>query len=1349
MIKLKQFLLELKPQLCQWKGDACTSGPPGPPSPPGPRGQKGDRGRKGPKGKNGNKGDQGIMGPPGKSGKQGIAGLQGSQGEVGPKGQKGNMGLPGIPGAKGEHGEPISAPTVAVSPRKLTVNEGRSASFQCSVTGNPNPVIVWSRVNSESGLSLSAVSRGMLRLQNLKGSDAGIYRCSATNVLGNAQKDTQLVVHVRPAASIHPGPLHATEGSNVTLPTCHVTGHPTPVVTWSKSFDQLPQRRVESNNSALTLFDVRRSDSDNYSCAATNMLGKVVQTTLLVVVSLPHFTVTPPAKIVKSIGANLTLNCSATGDPPPVISWKRQGSQLPVGRSQQIDGALVIRDVQKEDAGNYILFVTGIVNVDNMKLIEDRHGWLCTHDDGTDRKTVNTTNDITKQAETLNCSAIGDPQPVISWKRQGSQLPVGRSQQIGGALVVRDVQKEDAGNYICAATSAGVFHRETVAMVEVRLPKDFYERRRQRQNNKPDKNATKIEIGANMLIQLKQFLSELKPQLCQSKGDPCMHGPPGPPGPPGPRGQKGDRGRKGTKGKNGNKGDQGIMGPPGKSGKQGIAGLQGSQGEVGPKGQKGNMGLAGIPGTKGEPGLKEYPISAPTVAVSPTKLIVNEGRSASFQCSVTGNPNPVIVWSRVNSQSGLSPSAVSRGMLRLQNLKGSDAGIYRCSATNFLGNAHEDTQLIVHASIHPGPLHAVEGSNVTLPTCHVTGHPTPVVTWSKSFDQLPQGSVESNNSALTLFGVRRSDSDNYFCAATNMLGKVVQKTLLVVVSLPQFTVKPPAKIVESIGVNMTLNCSASGDPQPVISWKRQGSQLPVGRSQQIDGDLVIRDVQKEDSGNYICVATSAGVFKAESSRMTTQKQSFPSFESIISVVSIVFYCAGFLRVEFQLSEHKERINALEEVTQTQPTTSGQSFTEAARNSPDFYERRRQRRNDKPYKNATKVDIGADTMIKVKQFLSELKPQLCQWKGDACTSGPPGPPGPPGPRGQKGDRGQKGRKGKNGNKGDQGVMGPPGKSGKQGIAGLQGSQGEIGPKGQKGNIGMSGMPGAKGEPGESISTPQVTVSPAKLTVNEGRSASFQCSVTGNPAPAIAWSRVNSHSGLSQPAVSRGLWRLRKVKGSDAGIYRCSATNILGTAHQDTQLVVNVRPTVSIYPGPLLAVEGSDVTLPTCHVTGHPTPVVTWSKSFGHLPQGRVESNNSVLTLLDVRKNDSDNYFCTATNKLGKVIRMTTLVVVSLPQFTVKPPWKIVAYIGANMTLNCSATGDPQPVIIWKRYGHQLPVGRSEQIDGALVIRDVQKEDAGNYTCVATSDRSVDRETSAMVEVRLPPKGKLRLLLMDLK
>ena len=45
--------------------------------------------------------------------------------------------------------------------------------------------------------------------------------------------------------------------------------------------------------------------------------------------------------------------------------------------------------------------------------------------------------------------------------------------------------------------------------------------------------------------------------------------------------------------------------------------------------------------------------------------------------------------------------------------------------------------------------------------------------------------------------------------------------------------------------------------------------------------------------------------------MACEKQSLPSFASILSVLSIVFYCAGFLRVELELNEQKKRINDLE------------------------------------------------------------------------------------------------------------------------------------------------------------------------------------------------------------------------------------------------------------------------------------------------------------------------------------------------------------------------------------------------------------------------------------------------------
>ena len=41
--------------------------------------------------------------------------------------------------------------------------------------------------------------------------------------------------------------------------------------------------------------------------------------------------------------------------------------------------------------------------------------------------------------------------------------------------------------------------------------------------------------------------------------------------------------------------------------------------------------------------------------------------------------------------------------------------------------------------------------------------------------------------------------------------------------------------------------------------------------------------------------------------MASQRQSLPSFASIVSFLSIVFYCAGFLKAELELNEQKKRI----------------------------------------------------------------------------------------------------------------------------------------------------------------------------------------------------------------------------------------------------------------------------------------------------------------------------------------------------------------------------------------------------------------------------------------------------------
>ena len=209
---------------------------------------------------------------------------------------------------------------------------------------------------------------------------------------------------------------------------------------------------------------------------------------------------------------------------------------------------------------------------------------------------------------------------------------------------------------------------------------------------------------------------------------------------------------------------------------------------------------------------------------------------------------------------------------------------------------------------------------------------------------------------------------------------------------------------------------------------------------------------------------------------------------------------------------------------------------------------RNRRNAGLIRNTTEGKTTTEVLLKINKLLSNGRLQLCQSNSPTSSCGPQGPPGPPGPRGKRG---------RPGNKGKRGLTGSPGKSGKQGIMGPAGLKGETGPKGEKGDMGAAGMPGMKGEPGESISSPTVVVSPETRTVNESESASFQCSVSGNPKPKIKWSRLANGSELKQSAFSEGRLHLRNVRGGDAGLYQCSAANILGQAQKVVRLVVNGR------------------------------------------------------------------------------------------------------------------------------------------------------------------------------------------------
>lgn len=83
---------------------------------------------------------------------------------------------------------------------------------------------------------------------------------------------------------------------------------------------------------------------------------------------------------------------------------------------------------------------------------------------------------------------------------------------------------------------------------------------------------------------------------------------------------------------------------------------------------------------------------------------------------------------------------------------------------------------------------------------------------------------------------------------------------------------------------------------------------------------------------------------------------------------------------------------------------------------------------------------------------------------------------------------------------------------------------------------------------------INVRTSVQTVMIGNSVEFECQAVGDPEPTVRWSKV----GGSLPAhimVKGGMLRIEQVTEADAGQYRCTATNDVGSVQ--SQVVLNVQ------------------------------------------------------------------------------------------------------------------------------------------------------------------------------------------------
>ncbi|XP_075856627.1 peroxidasin homolog isoform X2 [Microcebus murinus] len=351
-------------------------------------------------------------------------------------------------------------PRITSEPQDADVTSGNTVYFTCRAEGNPKPEIIWLRNNNELSMTtdsrLNLLDDGTLMIQNTQETDQGIYQCMAKNVAGEVKTQEVTLRYfgspARPTFVIQPQNTEVLVGQSVTLE-CSAAGHPPPRISWTRGDGSpLPaDPRVNTTPSGgLYIQNVVQGDSGEYACFASNSVESVQATAFIIVQALPEFTVTPQDRAVIE-GQTVDFQCEAKGNPQPVIAWTKGGSQLSVDRRHLVlsSGTLRISGVALHDQGQYECQAVNIIG--SRKVVA--------HLSVQPRVTpvfASVPSDITVEVGTnvqLPCSSQGEPEPAITWNKDGVQVTESGKFHISpeGFLTIHDVGTADAGRYECVA----------------------------------------------------------------------------------------------------------------------------------------------------------------------------------------------------------------------------------------------------------------------------------------------------------------------------------------------------------------------------------------------------------------------------------------------------------------------------------------------------------------------------------------------------------------------------------------------------------------------------------------------------------------------------------------------------------------------------------------------------------------------------------------------------------------------------------------------------------------------------------------------------------------------------------
>uniref|UniRef100_A0A8C1FW71 Neurofascin homolog (chicken) a n=1 Tax=Cyprinus carpio carpio TaxID=630221 RepID=A0A8C1FW71_CYPCA len=144
---------------------------------------------------------------------------------------------------------------------------------------------------------------------------------------------------------------------------------------------------------------------------------------------------------------------------------------------------------------------------------------------------------------------------------------------------------------------------------------------------------------------------------------------------------------------------------------------------------------------------------------------------------------------------------------------------------------------------------------------------------------------------------------------------------------------------------------------------------------------------------------------------------------------------------------------------------------------------------------------------------------------------------------------------------------------------------------------------------------------------------------------------------------------------------------------------------------------------CIAAGVPTPTIDWFKRGADLPSTKVKIENfsKTLRIFNVSEEDSGDYTCMASNKIGSIRHSVEVQVKAAPYWLDKPT-NLVLAPEENGRLVCRARGNPKPTIQWLVDGEpiEMPNPNRQVLGDTILFHSVQIGSSSVYQCNASNE-----------------------------